>query len=83
MLFKDGVTKRELVTFFLAILELTKEREILLKQETRFKEIYVFKREENSIITEDNKKEKYLNIANKSLKKSANLGYEKAINKLK
>jgi len=29
------------------------------------------------------KKEKYLNIANKSLKKSANLGYEKAINQLK
>ena len=57
MLFKDGVTKRELVTFFLAILELTKEREILLKQEMRFKEIYVFKREENSIITEDNKNE--------------------------
>ena len=49
MLFKDGVTKRELVTFFLAILEMVKEKEILLKQETKFKEIYVFKREENSI----------------------------------
>ena len=32
---------------------------------------------------DETKKEKYLNIANKSLKKSANLGYEKAINKLK
>ena len=51
MLFKDGVTKRELVTFFLAILEMVKEKEILLKQETKFKEIYVFKREENSITT--------------------------------
>ena len=49
MLFKDGVTKRELVTFFLALLEMVKEKEILLKQETKFKEIYVFKREENSI----------------------------------
>ena len=51
MLFKDGVTKRELVTFFLAILEMVKEKEILLKQETKFKEIYVFKREGNSITT--------------------------------
>ena len=49
MLFKDGVTKRELVPFFLALLEMVKEKEILLKQETKFKEIYVFKREENSI----------------------------------
>ena len=32
---------------------------------------------------DETKKEKYLNIANKSLKKSANLGYEKAINQLK
>ena len=46
VLFKDGVTKRQLVTFFLAILELVKEKEILLKQEMRFKEIYVFKRDE-------------------------------------
>ncbi len=44
MLFKDGVTKRQLVTFFLAILELVKEKEILLKQEMKFKDIYVFKR---------------------------------------
>ena len=47
VLFKDGVTKRQLVTFFLAMLELVKEKEILLKQEMRFKEIYVFKRDEN------------------------------------
>lgn len=53
MLFKDGVTKRELVTFFLAILELAKEKEILLKQEMKFKEIYVFKREESPIIIEN------------------------------
>ena len=46
VLFKDGVTKRQLVTFFLAMLELVKEKEILLKQEMRFKEIYVFKRDE-------------------------------------
>ena len=46
VLFKDGVTKRQLVTLFLAILELVKEKEILLKQEMRFKEIYVFKRDE-------------------------------------
>lgn len=46
VLFKDGVTKRQLVTFFLAMLELVKEKEILLKQEVRFKEIYVFKRDE-------------------------------------
>lgn len=45
-LFKDGVTKRQLVTFFLAMLELVKEKEILLKQEMKFKEIYVFKRDE-------------------------------------
>ena len=47
VLFKDGVTKRQLVTFFLAMLELVKEKEILLKQEMRFKEIYVFKRDEH------------------------------------
>ena len=46
VLFKDGVTKRQLVTFFLAMLELVKEKEILLKQEMRFKEIYVFKKDE-------------------------------------
>ncbi|MEI0701335.1 segregation and condensation protein A [Brachyspira intermedia] len=45
-LFKDGVTKRQLVTFFLAMLELVKEKEILLKQEMKFREIYVFKRDE-------------------------------------
>lgn len=49
VLFKDGVTKRQLVTFFLAMLELVKEKEILLKQEMRFKEIYVFKRDENFV----------------------------------
>ncbi|WP_242004590.1 hypothetical protein [Brachyspira aalborgi] len=32
---------------------------------------------------DETKKEKYLNIANKSLKKSADLGYDKAINQLK
>ena len=32
---------------------------------------------------DETKTETYLNIANKSLKKSANLGYEKAINRLK
>ena len=47
VLFKDGVTKRQLVTFFLAMLELVKEKEILLKQEMKFKEIYVFKRDES------------------------------------
>ena len=46
VLFKDGVTKRQLVTFFLAMLELVKEKEILLKQEMKFREIYVFKRDE-------------------------------------
>ncbi|WP_300370024.1 segregation/condensation protein A [Brachyspira sp.] len=46
-LFKDGVTKRQLVTFFLAMLELVKEKEILLKQEMKFKEIYVFKRDDS------------------------------------
>ncbi|WP_300752666.1 segregation/condensation protein A [uncultured Brachyspira sp.] len=53
VLFKDGVTKRQLVTFFLAMLELVKEKEILLKQEMRFKEIYVFKRDERFIPKEN------------------------------
>ena len=35
-----------------------------------------------NILIKHEKEEKYLNIANKSLKKSANLGYEKAINQL-
>ena len=46
VLFKDGVTKRQLVTFFLAMLELVKEKEILLKQDIKFGDIYVFKRKE-------------------------------------
>lgn len=46
VLFKDGVTKRQLVTFFLAMLELVKEKEILLKQDIKFGNIYVFKRKE-------------------------------------
>ena len=48
VLFKDGVTKRELVTFFLAMLELVKEKEILLKQDIKFGDIYVFKRKDNN-----------------------------------
>ncbi len=46
-LFKNGITKRELVTFFLALLEMVKEKNILLKQDAKFQEIYIFKREEN------------------------------------
>ncbi|MEI0526011.1 segregation/condensation protein A [Brachyspira murdochii] len=57
VLFKDGVTKRQLVTFFLAMLELVKEKEILLKQEMRFKEIYVFKRDERFISKENSDSE--------------------------
>ncbi|PCG19954.1 segregation/condensation protein A [Brachyspira sp. G79] len=57
VLFKDGVTKRQLVTFFLAMLELVKEKEILLKQEMRFKEIYVFKRDEHFISKENSDSE--------------------------
>lgn len=41
-LFSEGVTKRELVTFFLAILEMVKENIIKLRQDKRFKEIYIF-----------------------------------------
>lgn len=48
VLFKDGVTKRQLVTFFLAMLELVKEKEILLKQDIKFGDIYVFKRKEDN-----------------------------------
>ncbi|MBW5397098.1 ScpA family protein, partial [Brachyspira pilosicoli] len=48
VLFKDGVTKRQLVTFFLAMLELVKEKEILLKQDIKFGDIYVFKRKDNN-----------------------------------
>jgi len=46
-LFKNGITKRELVTFFLALLEMVKEKNILLKQDAKFKDIYIFKREDN------------------------------------
>lgn len=46
-LFKNGITKRELVTFFLALLEMVKEKNILLKQDVKFKEIYIFKREDD------------------------------------
>ena len=56
VLFKDGVTKRQLVTFFLAMLELVKEKEILLKQEMRFKEIYVFKRDERFMPKKEDEK---------------------------
>ncbi|ASJ20600.1 segregation and condensation protein A [Brachyspira hampsonii] len=56
-LFKDGVTKRQLVTFFLAMLELVKEKEILLKQEMKFREIYVFKRDERFISKENSDSE--------------------------
>ena len=49
VLFKDGVTKRQLVTFFLAMLELVKEKEILLKQDIKFGDIYVFKRKDNNL----------------------------------
>ncbi len=41
-LFSQGITKRELVTFFLAILEMVKENAISIKQDTRFKDIYIF-----------------------------------------
>lgn len=53
MLFKDGVTKRQLVTFFLAILELVKEKEILLRQDIKFQDIYIFVREDIKV-KEDN-----------------------------
>lgn len=45
-LFRDGITKRELITFFLAILEMVREKNILLKQDIKFADIYLFKREE-------------------------------------
>ncbi|WP_295297878.1 segregation/condensation protein A [uncultured Brachyspira sp.] len=54
VLFKDGVTKRQLVTFFLAMLELVKEKEILLKQDIKFGNIYVFKRKDNNNNNEAN-----------------------------
>lgn len=54
VLFKDGVTKRQLVTFFLAMLELVKEKEILLKQDIKFGDIYVFKRKDNNNNNEPN-----------------------------
>ncbi len=41
-LFSEGITKRELVTFFLAILEMVKENIIKLRQDKRFKEIHIF-----------------------------------------
>ncbi|PTY40021.1 segregation and condensation protein A [Brachyspira hampsonii] len=68
-LFKDGVTKRQLVTFFLAMLELVKEKEILLKQEMKFREIYVFKRDESFMHqnNEDSSKEE-----NNNTKEAAN-----------
>ncbi|MBW5388656.1 segregation and condensation protein A [Brachyspira hampsonii] len=68
-LFKDGVTKRQLVTFFLAMLELVKEKEILLKQEMKFREIYVFKRDESFMHqnNEDSSKEE-----NNNAKEAAN-----------
>ncbi len=57
VLFKDGVTKRELVTFFLAMLELVKEKEILLKQDIKFGDIYVFKRKDNNNNNNNNNNE--------------------------
>ncbi len=41
-LFSEGITKRELVIFFLAILEMVKENLIRLRQDKRFKDIYIF-----------------------------------------
>lgn len=46
-LFFEGITKRELVTFFLAILEMVKEKDIKLLQEKRFRDIYIFPCDEN------------------------------------
>ena len=57
VLFKDGVTKRQLVTFFLAMLELVKEKEILLKQDIKFGDIYVFKRKDNNNNNNNNNNE--------------------------
>ena len=66
-LFKDGVTKRQLVTFFLAMLELVKEKEILLKQEMKFREIYVFKRDEKFMPkAEEDKSDDYEESAEES-----------------
>ena len=66
-LFKDGVTKRQLVTFFLAMLELVKEKEILLKQEMKFREIYVFKRDEKFMPkAEEDKSDDYEESSEKS-----------------
>lgn len=72
VLFKDGVTKRQLVTFFLAMLELVKEKEILLKQEMRFKEIYVFKRDERFIHKENSDGEEENNNAEEVSEKVSN-----------
>ena len=67
VLFKDGVTKRQLVTFFLAMLELVKEKEILLKQEMKFREIYVFKRDEKFMPkAEEDKSDDYEESAEES-----------------
>lgn len=61
VLFKDGVTKRQLVTFFLAMLELVKEKEILLKQDIKFGDIYVFKRKDNNNNNNNNEPNQDLN----------------------
>ena len=61
VLFKDGVTKRQLVTFFLAMLELVKEKEILLKQDIKFGNIYVFKRKEEDNNNNNNEANQDLN----------------------
>ncbi|MDO6994975.1 segregation/condensation protein A [Brachyspira innocens] len=80
VLFKDGVTKRQLVTFFLAMLELVKEKEILLKQEVRFKEIYVFKRDERFIHKENSDGEEENNnaeeVSNEEIKSEGNINIE-------
>ncbi|OEJ16125.1 chromosome segregation protein ScpA [Brachyspira hampsonii] len=74
-LFKDGVTKRQLVTFFLAMLELVKEKEILLKQEMKFREIYVFKRDESFMNknNEDTSKEENNNTENADNNKDSSI----------
>lgn len=54
VLFKDGVTKRQLVTFFLAILELVKEKHIFLKQDIKFHDIYIFFRDNTEALESKN-----------------------------
>lgn len=78
MLFKNGVTKRQLVTFFLAMLELVKEKEILLKQEMKFKEIYVFKRDEKFIpkAEENDKAEETINNEEPKVEINENIAEE-------